>query len=328
MSRPLRIEYKNAFYHVMNRGAGRQDIFENDDHRGMFLELLRESHEMFRAVIHAYCLMDNHYHLLISTPDANLNRIMRHINGVYTQRYNRLEKTDGSLFRGRYRAILVDADAYLLSVSRYIHLNPVAASMVKKAQEYPWSSYLAYISKDGTRNQRHPEWLNTDYTLSMLGKRSKQLRYQQFVEGGVDPETRKFYEQLKQPPILGSERFINKMKRRFRPDKEISEQKRVSKPVSMSRLVTLTAQAFKTDKNDLLQTMRGRGHTNIARTMAMYLSRKVAGYPLNEIADYFGLKSYGSVSSQLYRFKQVLEQEEDTRKKLDQLCKMINEPFL
>jgi putative transposase len=91
--------------------------------------------------------MDNHYHLLLSTPEGNLNRVMRHINGVYTQRYNRLEKTDGPLFRGRYKAILVDADAYLLCVSRYIHLNPVAAGIVKKAHQYRWSSYCAYIGK-------------------------------------------------------------------------------------------------------------------------------------------------------------------------------------
>lgn len=320
MSRPLRIEYKDAYYHVMNRGAGRRDIFDHDEHRSMFLELLRECVESYQAQVHAYCLMDNHYHLLISTPKANLNRIMRHLNGVYTQRYNRLEKTDGSLFRGRYKAIVVDADAYLLSVSRYIHLNPVSADRVKKAHEYPWSSYRAYIGHDPS-----PRWLCTEKTLSMIGSRSQQPRYQQFVEGGLDPEILKFYENKKQLPILGSTRFINKMKRRFRPDKEIAEQKRVQLPVSLTRLVALAAKEFQLDKTRILQTSRGRGHSNIARAAVMFLGRKVAGYPLNELADYFGLKSYGSVSGQIHRFKQVLEKDESVKKSVDRLHKMIKE---
>ena len=113
MPRPLRILFPNACYHVMNRGSGRQKIFKNNFHRMMFLDLLEESHKMFGLEIFAYCLMDNHYHLLVSTPDANLSRIMRHINGVYTQRYNRLLKTDGSLFRGRYRAKLIGDDSFM-----------------------------------------------------------------------------------------------------------------------------------------------------------------------------------------------------------------------
>jgi putative transposase len=123
MPRPQRIEYENAFYHVMNRGRGRQTIFHSDEYFQAFLAALAEAQQRFGCVVHAYCLMSNHYHLLIETPNANLSRIMRHVNGVYTQRYNRLQQTDGSLFRGRYKVILVDQDAYLLQLSRYIHSN-------------------------------------------------------------------------------------------------------------------------------------------------------------------------------------------------------------
>ena len=108
MPRPTRIQYENAFYHVMNRGRGRQRIFHNDAYYQEFLKTLEEAYQRFDAIIHAYCLMGNHYHLLIETPRANLDRIMRHINGIYTQRYNRLKGTDGPLFRGRYKPILVD----------------------------------------------------------------------------------------------------------------------------------------------------------------------------------------------------------------------------
>ncbi|WP_196141202.1 transposase, partial [Aliikangiella sp. G2MR2-5] len=124
MPRPTRIEYQGAFHHVMNRGRHRRAIFHDRRYFEAFLKTLEEAHQRFDAVIHAYCLMSNHYHLLIETPKANLGQIMKHINGLYTQRYNRLKKVDGPLFRGRYKSILVEADAYLLQLSRYIHRNP------------------------------------------------------------------------------------------------------------------------------------------------------------------------------------------------------------
>ena len=319
MSRPLRIEYKGAYYHVMNRGAGRQDIFTHNDHRLIFLELLRESHEMFRAEIHAYCLMDNHYHLLISTPDGNLNRVMRHINGVYTQRYNRLQKTDGPLFRGRYKAILVDADAYLLCVSRYIHLNPVAADIVKQAHQYRWSSYRAYI---GTVVP--PNWLNTDITLDRVGARSRQQRYQSFVNDGVDRDTQRFYGSQKQSPIYGRPSFVTKMEKLLTPHREIPEHRKVRPPISISWLVECIAIVFNTEKAQIVNASRGRGDYNAARGAAMYLSRKYAGHSLVDIANYFGLASYGSVSGQIHRFRQVLSSNADVRRLVEQVKKKIN----
>ena len=156
MVRPLRIEYEHAFYHVMNRGKGRQNIFCGDDYFQAFLDTIAEAGERFNAIIHCYCLMSNHYHLLIETPLANLGRIMRHINGVYTQRYNRMKKTDGPLFRGRYKAILIDADSYLLQLSSYIHRNPMECQrpLVNKLEDWPWSSYPAFIGKACA-----PNWL-------------------------------------------------------------------------------------------------------------------------------------------------------------------------
>jgi len=130
----------------MNRGGGHRTIFNDDRQRGLFLELLADLNRMFRIEIHAYCLMDNHYHLLGHTPAGNLQRGMRHLNGVYTQRYNRIVKTDGPLFRGRYKTILIEPDAYLLNVGRYIHLNLGTARLIEGA----WSSYRAAWV---------PEWL-------------------------------------------------------------------------------------------------------------------------------------------------------------------------
>lgn len=128
MPRPTRIEYRHAFYHVMNRGRGRCNIFYNKEYYSLFLNILSDANQKFGAIIHAYCLMGNHYHLIIETPHGNLSRIMRHINGVYTQKYNKLKGADGSLFRGRFKAILIDEDTYLTGLSRYIHKNPIKVS--------------------------------------------------------------------------------------------------------------------------------------------------------------------------------------------------------
>ena len=151
MSRPLRIEYPNAFYHVMNRGLSRKDIYLIDDDRQVFLETLKEASKLFGLRIICYCLMPNHYHLLIQTPKPNLSRAMRHLNGIYTQRFNRIHKKDGPLFRGRYKAILVQEDEYLTHLIRYIHLNPVQASLVQDPVKYPWASHAAYLKAKDQR---------------------------------------------------------------------------------------------------------------------------------------------------------------------------------
>ena len=147
MVRPLRIEYPDAWYHVMNRGRRGEQIFLEERDYKTFLELLMESAQLWHLRIVAYCQMPNHYHLLVQTPDANLSRCMRHINGVYTQRFNRLHQCDGQLFRGRYKAILVDADSYLLQLVRYIHRNPLRAGIVEELSSYEWSSHRGYLSK-------------------------------------------------------------------------------------------------------------------------------------------------------------------------------------
>lgn len=148
MARPLRIEYEGALYHVMNRGIDHKNIFLNDFHRELFIILLEEISIKFYAEIMCYCLMDNHYHLLLRTPLPNLSRIMRHLDGIYTRRFNIIQGRDGPIFRGRYKAILIDEESYLLQVSRYIHLNPVEAKIVKNAFDYTWSSYNAFINEN------------------------------------------------------------------------------------------------------------------------------------------------------------------------------------
>ncbi len=144
MTRPLRIEFPGAWYHVMNRGAGRQSIFNKPDDFQCFLKLISDINITYKIEIHAYCLMNNHYHLLIRTPHGMLSRSIRYLNGMYARYYNRMNKRDGGISKGRYKAILIDAENYFLQVSRYIHLNPTEAKIVKMPEKYKWSSCQYY----------------------------------------------------------------------------------------------------------------------------------------------------------------------------------------
>jgi REP element-mobilizing transposase RayT len=320
MSRPLRIEFPGAWYHVMNRGAARRNVFKRNGHRLLFLDLLGDLLRMFHVEAHAYCLMDNHYHLLMHTPGGNLQRAMRHLNGVYTQRHNRLERTDGPLFRGRYKAILVDADAYLLSVSRYIHLNPVEAGVVKTPSEYPWSSYPAYIGL-----AEEPAWLHTDQSLRMIGQRRVRERYRAFVESGVDGETARFYGTKKVGPILGGDAFRKRVLRGRTGDGEVPEARRLRPVPGLPEIVAAVAQVFGVERETIMTASRGRGAKNPARAMALYVSRKVVGAPLNEIAGYFGLRHYGSVSGVVSRVQQTLSSDPAAMRRVRRIDKIINE---
>jgi REP element-mobilizing transposase RayT len=173
----LRIEYPGAFYHIMNRGQSGRKIFLEDQGRQSFLDLLTDIVRLWKVEIFAYCLMDNHYHLLLSTPAGVLSRPMRHLDGIYTQRFNRLHHRDGRLFRGRYKAILVDAEEYFLSVVRYIHKNPLGAGLVSDIDRYRWSSHRGYLNKT-----QCPEWLDTRSVLSRFGG---VRAYQRFMHGEV-----------------------------------------------------------------------------------------------------------------------------------------------
>jgi len=157
MSRPLRIEFPNAVYHVTSRGDRREDIYRDDADRQLQLDVLSLAMDRFDAQVLAYCQMSNHFHLVLHTRQANLSRLMRHVNGVYTQRFNRRHGVVGHLFQGRFKAILVDRDAYLLALCRYVERNPVAAGMVQVAGSWAWSSYRAHVGQAAT-----PAWLDSD----------------------------------------------------------------------------------------------------------------------------------------------------------------------
>lgn len=212
MSRPLRIQYPNAWYHVMNRGRRGEKVFERKEDFLSFIELLKELNEVFNVRVAAYCLMTNHYHLLVQTPDANLSRSMRHLNGIYTQRYNKRHCYDGQLFKGRYKSIIIDSDSYALELIRYIHRNHLEAGLVDNLQKYQWSTHNAYLS-----NAEKWQWLHKDYILKLFSKtKPESIRlYKQFVKKETSDKIHKIYARTNLPAILGSINFIDRIKKSF-----------------------------------------------------------------------------------------------------------------
>ena len=319
MSRPLRIEYPGAWYHVMNRGRRGEIIFSSSKDYEIFIELLQEAAELWAIRISAYCLMSNHYHLLIQTPKSNISRSMRHINGVYTQRHNRLHKYDGQLFRGRYKSILVEQDSYLLELVRYIHRNPLRAGIVEKLSDYRWSSHQGYISKS-----RRWSWLHKDNILAMLSsnKQKSKQAYLNFMAKDEPEEILELYEKKKLPSVLGSEQFIAWVKETFFDAKrhnQIPESSHLAP--ELSRITGAVCSYYDVSEKEILQTRRGT--LNEARNVAVYLCRILRRDTLLEIGKSFNMAGYSSVSSTIDRVQKKLTRDKKFRKRVGQVKQSV-----
>jgi REP element-mobilizing transposase RayT len=238
MARPLRIQYPGAAYHITSRGNERKAIFKSRRDREKFVDYLQAATQRYGAVIYCYCLMDNHYHLLLETPGGNLSQIMQHINGSYTTYYNVKRKRAGHLFQGRYHAILVEADAYALELSRYIHLNPVRAGIVKRPEEHSWSSYGHYI--DG---RAKPEWLQTSPVLAYLSSRESEARsrYRTFVEDKLGCSYPSPLQRAVAGTILGCNVFVDMIRQKHldnsKADRNLPTHRTLTRHRSMSQIV-------------------------------------------------------------------------------------------
>lgn len=250
MARPLRLEFSGAIYHVTARGNAQNDTFLDDEDRQLFLASLGEIVTRLGWLCHAYCLMDNHYHLLIETPEGNLSEGMRQLNGVYTQRFNRHHKRVGHLFQGRFKAIVVERDSYLLEVCRYVVLNPVRARMVKHIEHYPWSSYPATM---GLVPQ--PAWLSTDWLLSQFTKRRMlaRQRYAKFVSEGLNHSP---WGEVRGQVVLGNDAFVEKLHTLLKGKgtlKEIPRSQRLLHRPSLKALFTKQVQKEKGLRDDAIR---------------------------------------------------------------------------
>ncbi len=319
MVRPHRVEYEGAYYHVMNRGRGRQNIYHDAKYFEAFEGCLEQAHRRFGLEVHAYCLMNNHYHLLVRTPRGNLSRAMRHVNGVYTQYYNRHKKTDGTLFRGRYKAINIEASSYLLEVSRYIHRNPVETKkpIVSRLEDYKWSSYPCYRNKN-----KSPDWLYKESVFSELGSGQPTAAYGRFVEHGVDDETEKFYEKNHWPAVRGSKRFIDKAHlHSVNNGREVPRDKPVKEIVEVIEAVVHRTGL---SEQEIFKSSRGKGNKNITRWMAMKLCQDYTGLSLKELASEFKVGSYSTVSATVGRFNRLVVSDKSTAELYDRICKDLS----
>ena len=268
MARPLRLEFAGAVYHLTSRGNARQKVFFSDTDRALFLETLAQVVSRYGWICHAYCLMANHYHLLVETPKANLSIGMRQLNGIYTQSFNRQHKRVGHLFQGRFKAILVQKESYLLELCRYIVLNPVRVKGGVEMGAWKWSSYRATAGLASV-----PEFLSIDWLLAQFGKNrpAAHKRYREFVRDGLKNRP---WEDLRGQIYLGSEAFIE---RHSAQDKEIKEIPRAQ---------------LKAVKPTLERIFAKGGETGIAQAYREH------GYRLHEIAMHLGVH-YATVSRRL-----------------------------
>jgi REP element-mobilizing transposase RayT len=281
MARPLRIEFPGAVYHITSRGNARQAIFTDDEDRGGFLDVLSMVVERFKWLCHAYCLMENHYHLLIETPNANLSKGMRELNGVYTQGFNQRYRRVGHLFQGRYKAIIVEKNNHLLSLCRYVVLNPVRVGLIKKPEQWRWSNYKATIGL-----AKRPSFLTIDWVLSQFGgrKRVAMEKYRRFVMEGIDKESP--WETLKGQIFWGTDEFIKQLSGLLDEKESIKEVPKVQRYVARPPL------------RELFKGKKGKERT--AEDRAIYDAYVRHGYTMKEIADHLHFH-YATISRAIKR---------------------------
>ncbi len=273
MSRPLRIEYAGAVYHVTSRGNEKKPVFKDDHDREVFLNTLQHVNKRYNWNCHAYCLMTNHYHLLIETPEGNLSLGMRQLNGVYTQLFNKYHGRNGHLFQGRYKAILIQKDSHLLEVCRYVVLNPVRARMVEGPESWKWSSYLATAGQA----KSHP-CLTTDWVLGQFsGKRGKaESEYRQFIRWGIGEET--IWTAVRGQALLGEDDFVETLVDHLRKHQDIPEIPRSQRYSTRPALSKLLPESINADqrklKKKLIEAVEKYGYhqSQLARHLAVHRS--------------------------------------------------------
>jgi len=303
----------------MNRGRRREEVFTCKQDYKVFVELLQETVEKWNLRVSSYCLMPNHYHLFVQTPDSNISRCMRHIDGVYTQRFNRAHGYDGQLFRGRYKAMLVDASTYMLYLVRYIHRNPQRAGLVENPSQYLWSSHRGYVS-----NAKKWDWLHKNVVLGKFGKgKTDQIKkYKEFVAHDDKEELLKILESTRWPATLGSKSFIEKIKERFFGDKTVDYVPQSRELAPEINKIKETVCAFYGIDTTVLHGSR-RGVWNEPRNMAVYLSRRLRNDSLSLIGSHFNFTKFSSVSSAVDRMDKLISKDSALRKKMLNLINAI-----
>lgn len=310
MARPLRLEFAGALYHVTARGNRRETIFRDDEDCVRFIALLAREAAQQRWRLYAYCLMGNHYHLLVETPEANLGRGMRRLNGVYTQAFNRHHGLVGHVLQGRYKAILVDKDAYLRELCRYVVLNPVRAGLCATAAQWPWSSYAATAGEAAC-----PDWLAGGEALALFGsdRGDARHRYQRFIAEGVGMS--RPWEHLAGQIFLGDGDFLKRMQEKAasQTPANVSSQQRLPARPAPEAILAAVARVYEMPGEAVLQRSGG-----MAFKAAVYLLRRRGNMALRDVAALAGISAA--------RVSQIQTEIEKTASdaRLQELLKTIN----
>jgi putative transposase len=319
MARPLRINYPGAFYHVTCRGNERRNIFADDQDRSAFLDKLRTSVGIYEVKVHAYVLMSNHFHLIVETPKGNLSEFMRHFNISYTAAFNRRHHRVGHLYQGRFKAILIDADNYLLELSRYVHLNPVRlrsyqskddGAKIKDVERYRWSSLAGYLN-----TSQRQSWVTYESVLSYVGESRR--NYREFVIDGIRQGYGTPWEEVKGQAVLGGEDFVERIKVRMKNRGSRREQPAVRQLGAMDPAAVLkkVARYFQLPERQLTGKRTGRRDE---RGMALELMYRLGGTSQARIGDLMGL-DYTAVSRERKRLRDRIESDKRLKKRLGEI---------
>jgi REP element-mobilizing transposase RayT len=319
MGRAWRIEYEGALYHVLSRGNEQKAIYYDDQDRSSFLEALGEMSERFEIDVFAYVLMGNHYHLLIKTHRANLSKSMQWLGLTYTRRFNLRHCRAGHLFQGRFKSLIVQNDAYLMQLSCYIHRNPLRAGIVHRLADYRWSSYKAYAYGDKT-----PEWLNTKPIFSRLKGKDKHKAYREKVQRYAKEE-KKLWEDLRHGLIIGSKKFVEKIRSAYLPErlqKEIPQQRDMAKAIDIEGKLKEAAQILGCDLESYRQISRITKADRNDRDILVLSVWKTGLLTNEQIGSLFGL-TYSSVSHIVKSIRLRIDQDGGLKTRFNQIYSLF-----
>ena len=308
MARPLRIEYPGAFYHVTARGNERKRIYFTKRDYLKFREYIEDAQAKYGCLLHVYVFMTNHYHMILETPQANISKVMHFINGSYTNYINKKRDRSGHLFQGRYKAILIDKDNYLLELSRYVHLNPVRANIVERPEEYINSSYRSYVAN------RKDDIVHHDQILQMISKDKKNApkMYKRFVDNGIGNDLENPFLQIYGGSILGETSFIkqalNTLKEGVVSRKETSHRKMLESAFESDFVINTVSDYFGIEKEAVLNDRK------IYRNICIYIMKRYTGMTNGQIGQNFNELSFSAVSKAYQRFSKEIEGNRAMRK--------------
>lgn len=321
MARPLRIEYPGAWYHVMNRGRRREKVYFSEDDYKLFMEILGECVKLFDIEIHLYSMMPNHYHLVVCTPKANLSRSIKHLNGVYAQKINRKYKTEGSLFRGRFKSVLIEKENYLLELARYIHRNPYKAKLEGEIGAHKWTSHIAYMKK-----KERPLWLSVGTVLGQFSqyKKEAQKKLDAFVKKEESKDLARILDSVKWPVMLGGSAFKKEIKEKMQGKKIVEKEIPQYKEIMLNRPVEEIIKNMKTviREEGIFKRIKKRKYV-LKRRALIYICRRYMYIPYSKIGDVFGEISSPAVSKQFRMAMKEIKKKEGSYWEFKDYARML-----